>query len=152
MYEVETCGLCRADLSPILAESNYWRLVLNRNQNLLGKCFWVLRRHAEAVPQLSAAEWLDLHQQLAYTTCALTLGFAPDHFNYAFLQNQDRHVHCHVIARYATARTFAGISFKDSDYPGHYAVPSPSRRLARAIMADLAEHLRGRFVEASTDG
>jgi hypothetical protein len=39
MYEAETCGLCRADLSPILAESTYWRLVLNRNQNLLGKCF-----------------------------------------------------------------------------------------------------------------
>jgi len=150
MYEVDDCGLCRADLSPLLAESSYWRLVLNHNQNLLGKCFWVLRRHAEGVPELSTAEWLDLHQQLAYTTRALALAFAPDHFNYAFLQNQDRHVHCHVIARYATVRTFAGMSFADPDYPGHYAVPAPSRLLTPAVAADLAQSLRARFVEAST--
>jgi hypothetical protein len=36
----------------------------------------VLRRHAEDVPQLSTAEWLDLHQQLAHTTHALALAFA----------------------------------------------------------------------------
>jgi diadenosine tetraphosphate (Ap4A) HIT family hydrolase len=152
MTEVETCGLCRADLSPVLAESTYWRLVLNRNQNLLGKCFWVLRRHEEVAPQLNTPEWLDLHQQLAYITRALALAFAPDHFNYAFLQNQDRHVHCHVIARYATVRTFAGISFEDPDYPGHYAAPSPARRLTPPVMDVLAQHLCACFVEVSIDG
>jgi diadenosine tetraphosphate (Ap4A) HIT family hydrolase len=35
------------------------------------------------------------------TTERLRRAFAPDHFNYAFLQNQDRHVHQHVIPRYA---------------------------------------------------
>ena len=152
MHEEETCGLCRSDLSPVIAESTYWRLVLNRNQNLLGKCFWVLRRHEESVPELSTAEWLDLHEQLAFTTRALALAFAPDHFNYEFLQNQDRHVHCHVIARYATVRTFAGVSFEDPDYPGHYAVPALSRLLAPAVMADLTQCLHTRFVEANTGG
>src|SRR6516165_2163054 len=112
----------------------------------------MLRRHVEGVPQLSTPEWLDLLQHLAYSARALVLAFAPDHFNYAFLQNQDRHVHCHVIARYATVRTFAGLSFEDPDYPGHYAVPAPSRRLTPAVMAVLAQDLHARFVEASTDG
>jgi diadenosine tetraphosphate (Ap4A) HIT family hydrolase len=152
MHEAERCALCSADLAPILAESGYWRLALNRNQNLLGKCFWALRRHAEGVPELSMAEWLDLHQQLAYTARALALAFAPDHFNYAFLQNQDRHAHCHVIARYASVRTFAGLSFEDPDYPDHYAVPAPARHLTPAVMAVLAQDLRARFVEASADG
>jgi diadenosine tetraphosphate (Ap4A) HIT family hydrolase len=151
MHAQETCGLCRADLAPMIAESDYWRLVLNRNQNLLGKCFWVLRRHAEVVPQLSTAEWLDLHRQLARTTRALALAFAPDHFNYAFLQNQDRHVHCHVIARYAAVRTFAEVSFDDPTYPGHYAVAAPARQLTPAVMAVLAQHLRAAFTEVSTD-
>lgn len=63
-------------------------------------------------------------------TAALRSLFAPDHFNYAFLQNQDRHVHLHVIPRYAAERSFAGEVFTDPDYPAHYAVPSPIRRHA----------------------
>ena len=39
-----SCSLCRPDLAPIVAESVYWRLVLNTNQRFLGACFWVLKR------------------------------------------------------------------------------------------------------------
>jgi hypothetical protein len=39
---------------------------------------------------------------------------------YAFLQNQDRPVHLHVIPRYASARMFARRQFEDPDYPDHY--------------------------------
>jgi diadenosine tetraphosphate (Ap4A) HIT family hydrolase len=46
--------------------------------------------------------------------------FAPDHFNYAFLQNRDRHVHLHVIPRYAASRIVAGVEFADRDWPDHY--------------------------------
>jgi hypothetical protein len=49
---------------------------------------------------LWAAEWLELHTQVQPTE-QLSSAFAPDHFNYAFLQNHDRHVHLHVIPRYA---------------------------------------------------
>lgn len=60
-------------------------------------------------------------------TEVLVAAFQPDHFNYAFLQNQDHHVHLHVIPRYATSRTFAGLVFTDPDYPDHYVVPAPVR-------------------------
>ena len=135
---MEGCPLCDPALGPVIAESHYWRLVLNRNQNLLGKCFLVLRRHLEAVPELTAAEWTDLHHQLAQTTHVLVQAFRPDNFNYAFLQNQDRHIHLHVIPRYAAVRTFDGLTFEDPDYPGHYAVPAPPRRLSHNQMATLA--------------
>ncbi len=65
------CSRCDQALGPVLAESSYWRLILNQNQNLLGKCFLVLRRHLEAVPLLTTDEWLDLHQQLAGATVIL---------------------------------------------------------------------------------
>jgi diadenosine tetraphosphate (Ap4A) HIT family hydrolase len=135
------CNLCDANLAPILAESKHWRLVLNRNQNLLGKCFLVVRRHLEAVPELSSAEWTDLHAQIARTTEMLTRVFTPNHFNYAFLQNQDRHVHLHVIPRYAEPRLFEQIVFEDPDYPHHYAVPAPVRRLPDNLFAELANRL-----------
>ena len=141
------CRLCASDLGPVIAESAYWRLVLNRNQNLLGKCFLVVRRHLESVPQLTSAEWTDLHQQMTWTTQMLTVAFDPAHFNYAFLQNQDRHVHLHVIPRYDEPRTFAGTVFEDPDYPAYYAVPASERHLTHRQSTALAERLRQLYVE-----
>jgi diadenosine tetraphosphate (Ap4A) HIT family hydrolase len=135
------CGLCLDSLGPQIAGSAYWRLILNRNQNLLGKCFLVSRRHTEAVASLSSAEWAELHSLLASATAALTATFQPDHFNYAFLQNQDRHVHLHVIPRYQTARQWSGLTFTDPDYPDHYAVPMPDRRLNASTALRLGQLL-----------
>lgn len=50
------CVLCSDDLSPILADSAAWRLVLNRYQNLVGESMLVARRHVEAVDEFSADE------------------------------------------------------------------------------------------------
>jgi diadenosine tetraphosphate (Ap4A) HIT family hydrolase len=117
-------------------------LVLNINQRFLGACFWVLRRHLETITGLTAAEWAELHPQIIRATQALTLQFSPDHFNYAFLQNQDRHVHMHIYPRYARARTFAEMTFDDPDYPSHYTVPAPSRRLTAEQNEAVAQALR----------
>jgi len=137
-----SCVLCAPDLGPIVDESEHWRLVLNRNQNLLGKCFLVARRHREDVPELASGEWIDLRQQLARATEMLRLAFQPDHMNYAFLGNQDRHVHMHLIPRYAGSRRFGGEMFTDPDFPDHYAVPGPIRLLDPDLFAALAEQLR----------
>jgi hypothetical protein len=75
------------------------------------------------------------------TTERLQRALAPDHFNYPFLQNQDRHVYLHGIPRYATARSMAGVRFEDPDYPGHYSVPGPDRRVSTAVLDVLAQLL-----------
>lgn len=126
----ETCGLCRDDLGPVLREAGHWRLVLNRNQNLLGKSFLALRRHCESVGELTETEWGELRAELIAATELLRAALAPDHFNYAFLQNLDRHVHVHVIPRYATPREFGGRLFVDEDFPG----PHPMRSWATSAL------------------
>ena len=108
----DQCALCRPVLlTPIVRESAHWRIAINRNQNLLGKLFIALRRHEESVAGLTPDEWSELREQLRWTIDRLQDAFRPDHFNCAFLQNQDRHVHLHVIPRYASARTLAGREF-----------------------------------------
>jgi diadenosine tetraphosphate (Ap4A) HIT family hydrolase len=92
-------------------------------------------------PPISEQEWQELRVRVQRTTEQLRRAFAPDHFNYAFLQNQDRHVHLHVIPRYATARMVAGLRFEDPDYPGHYSVPAPERRVSTAVRDALAQLL-----------
>src|SRR5918992_879759 len=132
------CALCSQSLEPILAEGEHWRLVLNRNQDLLGKCFLALRRHCEAVTDLTSQEWTELHAQLRVTTEALRQTFCPDHFNYAFLQNQDCHVHLHVIPRYATPRVLTGETFPDAGHPARVvpveAVEEIVEKLRQAVM------------------
>ena len=137
------CSLCGSSLTPVLDETALWQVWLNVNQNLLGKLVIVLKRHEEQVARLSAAEWVELHTQVQRTTERLRKAFAPDHFNYAFLQNQDRHVHLHVIPRYAAPREVSGIVFDDPDYPDHYAVPGRERRVSPAVLDALAELLKG---------
>lgn len=149
---IGTCALCDPNLAPVVTEGQHWRLVVNRNQNLLGKCFLAARCHTEAVSALTADEWRDLRRELTRTTRALVLAFAPDHFNYVFLQNQDRHVHLHVIPRYAGTREFAGGAFADPDYPDHYAVPAPVRALSPEQMAALAGELRHRLSDPMIAG
>lgn len=136
------CVLCPPTLGPVIVQEAHWTVVLNRNQNLLGKLMLVLRRHAEAVGDLRPEEWSELHSVMTRTTGALTTLFAPEHFNYAFLQNQDRHVHLHVVPRYSGPRVFAGQTFIDPDYPAHYAVPAPVWPLTLDDGETLAEQLR----------
>jgi len=117
-------------LEGVLWESAFWIVVLNRNQNLLGKTMIVLRRRLERVAELTLEEWIDLQAQLIEMTRRLNAAFAPDHYNYAFLQNFDPQVHLHVIPRYAASRKLAGSRFDDPDYPDHYSVPMPERFLS----------------------
>src|SRR5438105_365076 len=145
------CSLCSPTLSPILAEGDHWRLVLNTNQNFLGKCMWVLRRHVEPVPAVTSAEWLELHALLGRTKQMLDRTFHPDHYNYAFMQNQDRHVHMHIVPRYAASRTFDGIEFGDPDWPGHYTALNPPKRLEAVAFERLTKHLRGSWREVEID-
>lgn len=123
-------------------ESASWIAVLNRNQNLLGKTMIVLRRRLERVAEVTPAEWADLQVQLVEVTRRLDAAFAPDRYNYAFLQNFARQVHLHVIPRYAGPRELAGSRFEDPDFPDHYAVPMPERFLSTdertALMAVLS--------------
>jgi diadenosine tetraphosphate (Ap4A) HIT family hydrolase len=102
---VPGCILCTAQFeTPVIRESEYWRTVINRNQDLLGKVFIALRRHEEDVASVTAAEWDELREEIRWATDRLQAAFAPDHFNYSFLMNVDRHVHLHVIPRYVGSR------------------------------------------------
>jgi diadenosine tetraphosphate (Ap4A) HIT family hydrolase len=132
-----TCGLCRHDLGPVLRESEHWRLVLNRNQNLLGKSLLALRRHCESVAELTGEEWVALQGELAAAGDLLSAALSPDQFNYALLQNVDRHVHVHVIPRYASPREFGGRTFVDEDFPG----PQPMRGWATTSLVLDSEEL-----------
>ena len=75
-------------------------------------------------------------------TDALRAAFDPAHFNYAFSQNMDRHVHLHILPRYAERRVFSGETFKDERYPDHYDPFGAPKTLAADKTEELAKLLR----------
>lgn len=138
-----SCALCGPLATPTLREGRHWRTTLNRNQNLLGKIMIVLDRHEEAVANITESEWVELRDEIGWATERLRLAFAPDHYNYAFLQNQDRHVHLHVIPRYASPRSVAGVAFGDPDFPAHYAVRGPQMIAGEPLLVAIHDALLG---------
>ena len=129
----------------VVEDGELWTIAVNRNQNLLGKAMLVLRRPCTAVSQLELDEWASLHPQLRRVVGALTALHRPDQFNFAFLMNQDAHVHLHVLPRYATPRHWNGHRFDDPHWgeaPGHEQRIVPADALAR-LASEIRAHLSG---------
>ncbi len=141
MVRPEPCSLCSAELGPLLAEGRHWRLILNREQDLLGASFLALRRHVESPTKLRPDEWSELLGSIQEARDLLARAFHPDHFNFAFLGNVERHLHLHVLPRYASGRVVIGLTFTDPGYPGHYALVDTGQ-LADDQLERLATEIR----------
>lgn len=128
----------------LVGQSEHWSILLNIDQSLLGRCYLSLKRLETNVLALRPEEITNLWATSARVVKALDLLWYPDHFNYAFLMNQDPHVHWHVIPRYKGRREFAGGTFVDPEFGGHYGLGVP-RTLEdagyEAILADLRQRL-----------
>lgn len=141
----ESCFFCTNRIEPkdYVGSGSYWHVIINRNQNYLGKTMLVLKRHETDVTALTAEEQIEFWQLLADVHKALGMLFQPDHFNYTFLMNQDAHVHLHVIPRYKASRDFAGLTFADERYGDHYRLSE--NLVPIEVRKKLAEELRTRI-------
>lgn len=128
----------------LIEAGKLWSLVLNRNQNLLGKCMVVLNREETDVTRLTEQEWSDLRWYLRRVTAALDSLFQPDTYNFAFLMNEDHWVHLHVVPRYEGPREWAGERFEDHHFGSLFGTEQrvlgadALLRLSRAVAAALA--------------
>jgi len=128
------CVLCQPLEADEAHSFEHWRVVVNHNQNKLGKCMICLKRHDEDICNLSEDEIRELWSIIRNLKAVLISCFQPDHFNYAFLMNQDAHVHLHVIPRYRGKRTFAGVEFQDNDDITNQKLPEETQRQIVAVL------------------
>ena len=134
------CALCHPKPEDVVHESHFWRIIVNQDQNLLGKCFIALYRHEEDLFHLRQLELNELWSLAAKARGALRELFQADHFNFAFLGNNDRHLHMHIVPRYRGTRFFAGLVFDDKAWGHHYdLIP---RRVPPEVAAQLVVALR----------
>ena len=127
----------------VIESGDVWTIAVNRNQNLLGKTMLVLQRPCAAVTELSTDEWVELHRQLRRVCAAIDELFAPDLYNLAFLMNEDRQVHLHVVPRYKSERSWSGETFTDQRWGALFG--GDERRLNDADLRVLADAIRSRL-------
>lgn len=105
----------------LVKEYAYWNVYVHHNQGYLGRCVvWCKREDALDMVDATEEEQKELFLILGDLQKACKECFEPDWFNYAFLGNETRHLHGHVIPRYKEPKTFMDISFEDALWGHNY--------------------------------
>ena len=126
MKDCEICPLLVGQTTKdrgVVLQTERWVVVLDKNQEYLGKAFVTLRDHKNTISDLNKADWLELHDVMKRVEHTMNLAFSPDVFNWSCLMNnavvagQPTRVHWHLHPRYLNGRTFAGEEFPDPKWP-----------------------------------
>lgn len=101
----------------LIKQYKYWDVFVAQNQSYLGRCVvWCKREDTQDLTDATEEEREELFSILKLLKDATYNVFKTDWFNYSFLGNSVRHLHCHFVPRYAAERVFEGVKFKDELY------------------------------------
>ena len=97
-----------------IKEYQHWTVYVHENQSYLGRCVIACQRaEADDLANATQEELLEFLRVIGELKNALRKAFQTDWFNYSFLGNEWRHLHCHLVPRYQAERAFEGVIFKD---------------------------------------
>ena len=102
----------------LVGQFGQWVVLLRPAQPTLGSLVLAARSEATAYSQLSAEAFADQAEAVRAIEAALAKFCGYERINYLMLMMVDPNVHFHVIPRYRSTRTWAGIEFRDSGWPG----------------------------------
>lgn len=111
----------------IVFETEYWKVVLHKNQYYLGRSVLRLKRLASSITELTDAEQSDFFNALRFYETAVKKSFGADMINTSCLMNNGYRmsppvvfVHCHIRPRYRNPIMFMGYRFEDKEFGSHY--------------------------------
>ncbi len=129
----------------LLKSYMYWDVYIHENQGYLGRCvIWCKRSNAEDLIEATLEERKELFQILNVLRELIRRTFNADWFNYSFLGNETRHLHCHLVPRYEGKREFMGVLFEDTLYGHNYKTDhtfETSEELLKGIKEELIRNL-----------
>lgn len=128
----------------MVKEYEFWVLLLRPEQLTIGSLMLINKSEATSMGELSAEAFAELSQVTADTEKALDAAFAKEKINYLCFMLRDPHVHFHVLPRYSTDKTFAGLTFSDPTWPVH-ADFSHKTELTAEQFTELKEFVKSHF-------
>jgi diadenosine tetraphosphate (Ap4A) HIT family hydrolase len=108
------------DFAKLLIKTyDHWELYLYRKQAHLGRCYlWAKEDNDREWWNMGTTRLLEEMRIMQDLGVALNTCFQPDRINTAWLQNENPHLHMHIIPRYETPRIFDNITFTDTNTRG----------------------------------
>ena len=98
----------------LVHEYNDWVVLLRPDQITIGSLVLACKLDIESVGQVPADTFAELATITRDIETALGKVFHHDKINYLLLMMVDKHVHFHVLPRYASARRVKGTEFEDA--------------------------------------
>lgn len=122
------CSLSEEDKRFLLYESKSWSVFLSDQQDYIGRCILVLKRHCGALSELTDGEWGELRDLICKVEACLKAALGAALCNWSCLMNSfykesspDPHLHIHVRPRYDKPVMLNGNTYSDSEFGHHYA-------------------------------
>lgn len=129
MTECDWCSLSEEDKKYLLCESGYWSVFLADEQDYIGRCILVLKRHCGSMSELTDGEWNELRELIFQVESCLKAVLGAVLFNWSCLMNSfykaaapDPHLHIHVRPRYDKPVMINGNIYSDGEFGHHYAL------------------------------
>jgi diadenosine tetraphosphate (Ap4A) HIT family hydrolase len=126
----------------LIKDYKYWEVQIFKNQGYLGRCVvWCKREGAEDLSEATLEEQKELFVVLREIKMAIEKTFKPDWFNYAFLGNETKHLHGHLVPRYASTREFMGVTFVDKLW-GHNFQTDKDFKISDEVFSKIKEKIK----------
>ncbi|MEG9883386.1 MAG: HIT family protein [Hyphomicrobiales bacterium] len=102
----------------LIADYQHWRVLLRPQQVTFGALVLICKGEARALPGIPRDAFTELAEVTADIETTLSALCPYDKINYLMLMMVDCDVHFHVLPRYARAREFDGVTYRDRGWPG----------------------------------
>ena len=129
MNNCSWCNLSEEDKQFRVYESKSWSVFLSDEQDYIGRCIFVLKRHCNSLSELTDDECDELHNLICKVEACLKAVLGAALCNWSCLMNSfykesssDPHLHIHVRPRYDKPVMINGNTYSDSEFGHHYAL------------------------------
>ncbi len=129
MENCNWCNLSEEDKRFQVYESTFWSVFLSDEQDYIGRCVLVLKRHCGSMTEQTDDEWEDLRNLICKVEICLKTVLGATICNWSCLMNSffkeiepNPHLHIHVRPRYDKPAIVNGSTYIDSEFGHHYAV------------------------------
>ena len=129
MDKCDCCNLSEEDKKYQVYESTFWSVFLSDEQDYIGRCILVLKRHAGSLSELTDDEWEDLRKLIYKVEACLKTVLGATLCNWSCLMNSfykeanpNSHLHVHVRPRYDKPVTINDNTYIDNEFGHHYAM------------------------------
>lgn len=124
-----------------IAQTERWSVLVRPRQPTLGSLVLVCREPVLAFSDVSPEGFAELRAVIRNVERMLRAFVAYERINYLMLMMVDPDVHFHVLPRYPGSRSFRGVEYRDTGWPGPPAL-EPAIALDDAARDALAATLR----------